>query len=192
MHRLRKVIFIPSFLVIAGAAIFSLADPKTFVDVTSRINTELLESFDWLYGGAVLFFLLLVIGIYFSKAGNTTIGTSQPILSKPKWFSITLSTTIASGILFWGPMEPLYHFNAPPAGLGIEPGSEAAIDFSMSTMFMHWTFVPYAIYTLAGIAFAIGYYNMKGRFGLSSLLQPLLGNRAVRLGEKYWILDTQY
>lgn len=182
MHRLRKSIFFPAFVIIAGAAIYSLADPQSFVSITKGINNWLLETFDWLYGGAVLLFLLIVICIYFSPAGKTTIGKTKPILSKPKWFSITLSTTIASGILFWGPMEPLYHFNEPPPGLQIEPGSDAAIDFSMSTMFMHWTFIPYAIYTLAGIAFAIGYYNMTGRFGLSALLRPLLGERAVKWG----------
>ncbi len=182
MQDLRKHVFYPAFCVVAIAAVYSLIDPVNFVRLTTALNDQILRTFDWLYGSAVLYFLLLVIILYLSPAGKIRLGSSEPILSKPKWFSITLSTTIASGILFWGPMEPLYHFHNPPAGLNIEAGSPAAVDFSMSTMFMHWTFIPYAIYTLAGVAFAIGYYNMKGRFGLSSLLQPLLGNRAIKWG----------
>ena len=91
---------------------------------------------------------------------------------------MTLCTTIATGILFWGAAEPLFHLNDPPAMLGLEPGSDAAATFAMSTMFLHWTLTPYAIYTVAGLAFALVYYNRREPFSLSSLFVPLIGQRA--------------
>src|SRR3546814_14623874 len=48
----------------------------------------------------------------------------------------------------------------------------------LSTMFLHWTLTPYAIYTVAALAFAIVYYNRREPFRLSSLFEPLLGRRA--------------
>src|SRR3546814_5233501 len=62
--------------------------------------------------------------------------------------------------------------------LGLKPGSDAAATFAMSTMFLHWTLTPYAIYTVAALAFAIVYYNRREPFRLSSLFEPLLGRRA--------------
>src|SRR3546814_13919211 len=62
--------------------------------------------------------------------------------------------------------------------LGLEPGSDGAAIFAMSTMFLHWTLTPYAIYTVAGLAIAIVYYNRREPFRLSSLFVPLVGQRA--------------
>lgn len=176
---LQHQVFWPSVVVVCGAAIYSLADPESFVRATGYINSFLLNTFDWLYGSSVLLFLGLVVIIYTSPLGTMYIGgkKSKPELTKFRWFAITLSTTIASGILFWGPIEPLFHLHEPPPAAGAEPGSYEAARFAMSTVYMHWTFIPYAMYTLAGLAFAIGFYNMKGRFQLSALLLPLLGKR---------------
>src|SRR3546814_3962121 len=102
----------------------------------------------------------------------------KPLLGRWRWFAVTLCTTIATGILFWGVAEPLFHLNEPPKMLGLKPGSDAAATFAMSTMFLHWTLTPYAIYTVAALAFAIVYYNRREPFRLSSLFEPLLGRRA--------------
>ncbi|KAB2807027.1 BCCT family transporter [Phaeocystidibacter luteus] len=184
LSRLRKAVFIPSFAIVAFAAVYSLVQPSAFVATMQKLNAIILNTFDWLFSSAALFFLLIVVVLYFSPAGRVRVGGSKakPQLTKFRWFAITLSTTIASGILFWGPMEPLYHYHQPPPGLHITPATPEAADFAMSTMFMHWSFIPYGIYTLAAVAFAIGYYNLKGPFGLSSLLRPLAGVKADKLG----------
>jgi len=124
-----------------------------------------------------LLIVILIIFIYFSPFGKVKIGgrDAQPILSKWKWFSITLCTTIATGILFWGTAEPLFHFHEPPQRLGIEPESLPAKAFAMSTMFMHWTISPYAIYTLAGLMFSYCFYNLNRPFEVGSMLFPLIG-----------------
>ena len=44
------------------------------------------------------------------------------------------------------------------------------MSFSMSTMYMHWSFTPYGIYCLAGLVFALSYYNRKQKFSVSSIL----------------------
>src|SRR3546814_9992221 len=90
----------------------------------------------------------------------------KPLLGRWRWFAVTLCTTIATGILFWGVAEPLFHLNEPPKMLGLKPGSDAAATFAMSTMFLHWTLTPYAIYTVAALAFAIVYYNRREPFRL--------------------------
>ncbi|MGB0165520.1 MAG: BCCT family transporter, partial [Luteibaculum sp.] len=105
--------------------------------------------------------------------GRLRIGgpNAKPLIGKWEWFSITLCTTIATGILFWGIAEPIFHLHEAPKEVRSAP-------FSMSTMYLHWTLIPYSIYTLAAVVFAIAFYNLKQPFRVSSMLYPLLGKRA--------------
>ncbi len=180
MLKLRRWVFFPPFFVLLGATIYSLVNVESFLQQVTLLNNWILDKFGWLYALGTLFFLLICVWVYFSPIAKIRIGGTEanPILTRWRWFAITLTTTVAIGILFWGTAEPLYHLHQPPANMDIEENSLEAAQFSMSTMFMHWTFTPYAIYTLAGLMFALTYYNLKQPFSLGSLLYPLLGKRA--------------
>lgn len=177
-HSLKKAVFWPPFIFLLIATAYSIIDQVGFLASAEGINNWILQHFDWLFSWSTLAFLLLLFIIYFSPLAKVKIGgkNAVPILTKWKWFAITLCTTVATGILFWGSAEPLFHLHGPPEG--IAPGSMAAREFAMSSMFMHWTFTPYGIYTTAALLFALSYYNMKQPFSLASLLYPLLGKRA--------------
>ncbi len=54
----------------------------------------------------------------------------------------------------------------------------------MSTLFMHWTLTPYGIYTIAGLVFALCFYNLKQPFTVSTLLYPLLKEKSYGLAGK--------
>ena len=180
MKKLKHEVFWLPFLFLIASAIYSLVDVEHFLQIAKTANDWILVNFGWLFSISTLFFLGIVIAVYFSPLGKVRIGGEKatPMLTKWRWFSITLCATIATGILFWGTAEPIFHLHAPPVGLGIEANSAAAAQFSMSTMFLHWTFTPYGIYTLAGLTFALVYYNLKQPFSLGSLLYPLIGKHA--------------
>ncbi|MFM8346667.1 MAG: BCCT family transporter, partial [Bacteroidota bacterium] len=101
--------------------------------------------------------------------------TALPMLSKANWFSIALCTTVAVGILFWATAEPLYHFNQPPQGSGVAPRTPEAASFSLSTIFLHWTLMPYSLYTLTALMFALCHYNFRQSFQVGSVLLPVIG-----------------
>lgn len=179
MQNLKHSVFWPPFLILLLSVFYSLVDAEGFIQNATGINNFLLDKFGWLYSISTLTFFTVVLWTYFSPIAQIRIGgkTAKPLLTKWKWFSITLCTTIATGILFWGTSEPLYHLHTPPAGLSIEPNSLEALRFSMSTLFMHWTLIPYGIYTCAGLLFALVYYNLKRPFSLGSMLYPIFGER---------------
>lgn len=170
-------IFYPTLIFLLAIITYSLYDNESFLVFCNQTNDWILLHFGWLFTWTAFLFLIVLAVIYFSPAGKIKIGgvSAQPILSRWKWFAIALCTTVATGIFFWGMAEPLYHLHQPPAGLGIEANSTAAATFSMATMFMHWSFTPYGIYTIAGLLFALVYYNLKQPFRISSLLFPILG-----------------
>jgi glycine betaine transporter len=178
------VFFVPFFLLTLSVG-FSMVDMQGFLQVVKRANDWILASFGDLFSGATLLFLGLCLWAAFSPLGRARIGGSRakPLLTRWQWFSISLCTTIAIGILFWAAAEPMYHLHEPPRRLGLAPASDAAARFALSTMFLHWTFTPYGIYTVAGLTFALAFYNLRQPFSLGSMLTPLLGaRRAGRAG----------
>ncbi|GAB3165004.1 BCCT family transporter [Telluribacter humicola] len=177
MPTLRHRVFWPPFLILILVAAYSLLDPARMIESITALNSAMMDGFGWLFSLGALFFFALCIVVYLSPLGEVRIGGADalPILDRWRWFAITLCTTIATGILFWGTAEPLFHLHAPPASLGIQPGSHEAALFAVSTMYMHWSLIPYGIYTLAGVTFALCYYNLRQPFSLGSMLYPVLG-----------------
>ncbi len=181
---LNHKVFWPPFLLLLAALIYSMVDKEGFLTHATAANNWILTHFDWLFNSTSFFMVLLCVVVFFSPLGKLKIGGKQatPLLSRWRWFSIILCTTIAVGILFWGVAEPLYHLQSPPASAGILPMSANAESFSMATVFMHWSFTPYAIYAIPALLFALGYYNKKRAFSLGSVLFPITRNNIPWLG----------
>lgn len=164
----------------------SLAAPQRFLSIATRLNELILAIFSNGFALAAFGFVLTCIWAALSPLGRIRIGgkNAQPLLSRWNWAAITLTTTIAIGILFWGTAEPLYHLY-DPGGTQLTPGSPDAARFSMVSLLMHWTFTPYAIYTIPGLTFALVYYNLKAPFSLASPLTVLTGRPAPT-----WVADS--
>jgi choline-glycine betaine transporter len=180
MKSIRPIVFFPPAILTIACLVYGLVDNAGFSEMATSANSWLLDKFGWLFSFGSLGFLIVVVAVFFSPLAKVKIGGQDavPIMSDYNFFAITLCTTIAIGILFWGTAEPLYHYLYPPAGVGIDPTSPQAVRFAMSTMFMHWTFTPYAIYTLPALVFAFAFYNMRKPFSLGSTLTPLIGDKA--------------
>lgn len=175
--------FWPPFLLLLASLIFSLADKDGFLEMVSSANSWILEHFDSAFSYTSFFMVILCIAVFLSPIGKIKIGGKDavPLLNRYRWFSIILCTTIAVGILFWGSAEPLYHIISPPSTTSLKTDMDK-VGFSMSTVFMHWSFTPYAIYTIPALLFALGYYNMKHQFSLSTMLFPLTS----KTDNKWW------
>ncbi len=174
---INNTIFYPTLIFLLAVITYSLYDNESFLAFCNQTNEWILQHFGWLFTWTAFLFLIVLASIYLSPAGKIRIGgaAAQPILTRWKWFAIALCTTVATGIFFWGMAEPLYHLHQPPAGLDLASNSTPAANFAMATMFMHWSFTPYGIYTVAGLLFALVYYNLRQSFRISSLLYPIFG-----------------
>jgi glycine betaine transporter len=175
MSNIKLPVFLGPFLLLSASSLYSFLQADQFLQAVKAANAWILDHFSWLFSGSTFFFFLLCIWTWFSPLAKVKIGgpSAQPLLKRWEWFSVTLCTTIAIGILFWASSEPLYHLQAPPKGLGLQPHSAASAQFAMSTLFMHWTFTPYSMYTVAGLVFALAYYNFRQPFSLGALFFPL-------------------
>ncbi len=176
MQLRKSVLLIPISLLLV-AVTGSLLDSVNFIQGLRHLNDWLLSGFGWLYAVAVVAGLVVLVAVYLSPMGGMVIGgvEAKPLLSKANWFSVALCTTVAVGILFWATAEPLYHFNEPPEGSGVTPRTAEAASFALSTIFLHWTILPYSLYTLTALMFALCYYNYRQAFQAGSVLMPVLG-----------------
>ncbi len=181
-RHLNKWVFFPPWLALLALVSVCIVDEAAFVRLLDGITGWILDNFAWAFNGTTLLCVVLVATVYFSPLGNVRIGgkNAVPMLKFWAWVWITLCTTIAAGILFWACAEPLYHFHQPPASEGIAPGSKTAALFAMKTMFLEWTWSPYALYTVATVVFAFVFYNMRKPYSLGSVCVPLLGDRVLR------------
>ncbi|MDO5672969.1 MAG: BCCT family transporter [Actinomycetaceae bacterium] len=176
MGKIRHIAFWPPVILFLAAAVLNFVKPDTFTAFVSTANDWLISNLAWAFSLGVIAMLGVVIWLMFSSFGNVRIGgrDAAPMLDTARYFSITLTSIIAIGILFWATAEPLRHFATPPESLNIEPQSPQAMVFSVSTLYTHWGFLPLAIYAIPSITFAFCYYNMKGPYSIGATLLPLL------------------
>lgn len=164
--KLRIMTFFPPFIILVAFLVLSLVDQETFLGVINNINNWIIKNLGWAASILALAIVIVAVVAMFSKFGDVRIGgeDAKPELSNFSWFTIALTTTMAAGVLFWGPGEPIAHYAYPPTELyGVEPSTSGSLKFAMETMFLHWTIVPYCMYTVPAVVFAFMYYNAKSR-----------------------------
>lgn len=180
---LKKLVFLPPWLVLVAMVVVSFVNVKAFLAGVNAVTGWILNNFAWLFNLTTLACVITVIFVYISPLGKVRIGGSKaaPMMALPSLIWITLCTTIAAGILFWGAAEPMYQLYYPSVAEGAEPGSPQAALFAMKVMFLEWTWSPYSIYTVATITFTFVFYNMKQRYTLGSVLVPLFGEKVHKI-----------
>jgi len=184
MSKIRKIPTILPFGILFIGIIANLWNEEKYQAIILSMNNWVIDQFGWLLSISSVLFVLTCIIAYFSPMGHVRIGgkTAKPLLSKFNWFSITLCTTVAVGLLFWSTAEPIYHVYEPPVSLGIEGNTDAARTFAFSTLYLHWSFTPYAIYCIPALVFALAFYNLKKEKSIGGFLSPLFG----RLTQGIW------
>ena len=178
MQRLKPITFWPALVGVALVLVLIAADQQRFVELVSAVNAAIIHHLSGPFLYCAVLMLALCLLVFIAPLGAVRIGGEHavPIYSPFRWFAVSLTTVIAMGILFWAVAEPVVHFHEPPPFSGVEPGGRDAKRFAMSTVFVHWTLVPYAIYTVTALTFALSFYNRGERFSVAALLRPLLGN----------------
>lgn len=177
MDKLRHSVFWPSLLLLLGGLGYTLVGGDPAIDSLNSFLRASVKTLALPLGYTATGSLLLSLLVAASPIGAVRLGGPEAERELTLWqyFSIALCTTVAVGILFWAPAEPLFHLLSPPRSLGLTPLSVEAEVFAMSTLLQHWTLIPYALYAVPAVLFALAFYNMGRPFRLSSALYPLLG-----------------
>jgi choline-glycine betaine transporter len=193
-RKLRTTVFIPAFLVVGGGALLGIVNNELLAEISLKGFEGSLRGFGWLYQIISIIALILVSIITFSKVGNIRLGgkNAKPNFSFGSWFAMALTGGIATGVITYGVNEPIIYFGSIYGELGqtgIQAGTSEAAIFSMGRSLYNWTFIPYAMYALSGLAVAYMYFNRKKQLSVSATLTPLFGDKVTK-GIWPGIIDT--
>ena len=168
-------VFAWSLVITAAIALWSLFFNSNFTTVSNTIFTFLTQKFGWLYLASMLFFVVFVIIIAFSKWGNIRLGPddSRPEYKTVSWFAMLFGAGMGIGLVFWGISEPISHYVEPIAG--IQSATPESAEFAIKASFMNWGIHPWANYAILGMALAYFQFRKKRPGLISSVLDPILG-----------------
>ncbi|MFE4591692.1 BCCT family transporter [Streptomyces laurentii] len=164
---------------VVGLVGWAALGKASFDTASSTALGWVLANFAWLFVTAADVFLVLCLVIAVSRFGRIRLGAddSEPEFSNLAWIAMMFSAGMGIGLMFYGVGEPLQHFLSPPPATGVAAGTGDAARVALEYSFFHWTFVPWAIYGIAGLALAYAGFR-KGRGNtLSAAFVPLLGER---------------
>lgn len=188
---LRPGVILTTLLIFGILIAIGVRNGAAFITILNSFFISLMVNWGWLASLGVLGFIIFLIVILFHPIGKVKLGgkDAKPEYSLWNWFAISLCSGIGTGIVFWGPVEPLKFAVQPQASTGLVGGTGDAIIWAMSKSYLHWSFAPYAGYAVFGVIIAYAFYNLGANFSVSAGFTPLLGKKA----EKKWfrgIIDS--
>lgn len=193
-NEIRWGVFLPAIIVIGATTMLGIFNSQALSETVGLFFKWSLRTFGWLYQITSIFALILVTIVTFSKVGDIRLGgkDAKPKYSFVTWFAMALTGGIATGIVTWGLNEPLIYYGnvyGELNTLGIEAQTSKAAIFALARCFYNWTFIPYAMYAIAGLGVAYMYFNKKEKLTVTSTLKPLFGERVTK-GRIADIIDT--
>ena len=180
------VFFISAVLSVAFV-IVTLMFQEVMGPALEALRVWLTSTFDWVFMISANLFVLFCIVLVVSPLGKVRIGgpEAKPDYTYLGWFSMLFAAGMGIGLMFFGVLEPMYHFNHPPFGLAapimdgeVVPGAvEAARQAAMAGTIYHWGLHPWAIYAIVALSLALATYNKGLPLSIRSAFYPLFGER---------------
>lgn len=169
-------VFVISGLVIVGFVLLTLMFQEGTAAFFGELRPWLTSTFDWVFMGAANIFVLFCAFLVISPLGKIRIGgaDAKPDYSYPGWFAMLFAAGMGIGLMFFGVLEPVYHFQNPPLG-GAELDQEAAIALGMAATIFHWGLHPWAIYAVVALSLAFFCYSRGLPLTIRSAFYPIFG-----------------
>ena len=169
-------VFLISSVVVVAFVIFVLMFQEGSAAFFGELRPWLTSTFDWVFMIAANIFVLFCIFLMVSPLGKIRLGgpDAKPEYSYAGWFAMLFAAGMGIGLMFFGVLEPVYHFQNPPLGLGTED-LDAARKLGMAATIFHWGLHPWAIYAVVALSLAFFCYNRGLPLTIRSAFYPIFG-----------------
>ena len=161
-------------LIAVLAVIFPAHVNKAFTNAATFIYTV----FDWYILWVPLAVFLICMYIALSHIGGKTLGGegAKPEYSMFSWLSLLFTAGIGVGIIFYGPLEGLWHYLHGNWALLPGISSSQRAHYAMSTAIWLWGVPAWSIYTISGVAIAYFAYEKGSQFTTQAPIQIAFSN----------------
>ncbi|WP_265515859.1 BCCT family transporter [Nitratireductor luteus] len=180
-------VFFVSAVLIVTFVILSLIFRETAGEVMGGLRVWLTSTFDWVFMIAANLFVIFCLVVAVSPYGKVRLGGKDAVAeySYAGWFAMLFAAGMGIGLMFFGVLEPMYHFNNPPLGVApplvdgelVEGAVAQAREMGMAATIFHWGLHPWAIYALLALSLALASYNKGLPLSVRSAFYPIFGER---------------
>ncbi|WP_163269197.1 BCCT family transporter [Chelativorans alearense] len=178
-------VFFVSAVVIVAFVIVTLIFRDSVGPVLEGLRTWLTSTFDWVFMISANLFVIFCLVVALTPLGKVRLGGKDAVAeySYAGWFAMLFAAGMGIGLMFFGVLEPMYHFNNPPLGVAppvvdgaVVPGAVAqAREMAMAATIFHWGLHPWAIYAVLALSLALASYNKGLPLSIRSAFYPIFG-----------------
>ena len=169
-------VFVISGVIVVLFVLFVLAFQEGATEMFGALRPWLTSTFDWVFMGAANIFVLFCLFLIVSPFGKVRLGgkDAKPEYSYAGWLAMLFAAGMGIGLMFFGVLEPVVHFQNPP--LGVDAGdTDAARSIGMAATIYHWGLHPWAIYAVVALALAFFTFNHGLPLTIRSAFYPIFG-----------------
>ncbi|MDJ1433781.1 BCCT family transporter [Halostagnicola sp. A-GB9-2] len=141
------------------------------------INDFLWIDLGWAYLLIMFVLVLFVFFLILGPWGNIRLGgeDQEPEFGFLSYFVMLYSAAIAAGIVFWGPAEAIFHYDAPMPFVGAESQTSEAAVGALQYTFFHWGISAWSAYVIMAIPVAYLAYKYDAPLRISTVIAPWVG-----------------
>jgi glycine betaine transporter len=160
--------------------------PDSASQMLTEVNTFLWTNMGWLYMWAMFLAVAFCLWLLVGPWGRIKLGgeDEEPEFSFFSFFAMLFSAGLSTGLVFFGPSEALFHYDAGPPFLGAEAGSGSIIPGAVQYTMLHWGLSPWSAYLLVGVTIAYYVHRRGAPIKPSTIFAPFIG---VENLDKSWV-----
>ncbi|WP_282609254.1 BCCT family transporter [Pelagibius sp. Alg239-R121] len=172
-----NTVFIVSMVCCAGIGIWGIISPEGMTGAMLGFTNYALTGVSWAWLFICSSFLFLSLYMALGPYGKIRLGKDdeEPEFSTVSWIAMLFAGGMGSGLLLWGPAEPMYHYISPP---GMEGGTAAAARQSLVITNLHWGFHAWSIYAICALVIAYFTFRRGQPSMISTPIKALFSGRA--------------
>lgn len=172
IETLEKPVFFVSVAVIAAILLVLLAAPEQCAAAVNALLSTMTHEWGFLYIATHLVLIVFLAWLAFGRFGKVVLGRpgEKPEYDDFSWMSMMFCTGIASSLMIFSFLEPIYYLTQTP--FGVEPLSDEAYEYAHMYGQFHWGPSAWLFYVPASIAIA---YQLFVRGGESVRLGDVCG-----------------
>ncbi|MCH8559421.1 BCCT family transporter [Nesterenkonia sp. LB17] len=179
--RTSPILFFGSAAIVITFVVLTLLMPTGMGEFFGTGSGWIYDNLGWFYISGVTIFLIFLIFVASGRFGRIRLGADgeEPEHSNIAWFGMLFAAGIGTILMFWAVAEPANHFANPPreGQMGVEPRSMEAANEAMGFTLYHFGLHTWTIFALPGLAFAYFIYKRNLPPRVSSIFQPMLGDK---------------
>ncbi|WP_436348130.1 BCCT family transporter [Natronorubrum sp. FCH18a] len=159
--------------------------PDRASQVLTDTNTFLWSNVGWVYLWAMFLAVMFCLWLLFGPWGRIKLGgeDDEPEFSFFQFFAMLFSAGLSTGLVFFGPSEALFHYDAGMPFVAAEAGSESIIPGAVQYTMLHWGLSPWSAYLLVGVTIAYYVHRRGAPIKPSTIFAPFIG---VENLDKWW------